>query len=256
MNDLFSVAGKTALVTGGSRGIGLMIARAFVEQGATVYITSRDAEVCERAAADLRAHGDCLSLPADLSRFDEIERISEALKTQATGLDILINNAGATWGSSIEDFPERGWDKVMDLNLKSVFFLSQQLLPLLETGARADDPARIINLGSIDGLSVSSFENFSYSASKAAVHHLTRMLAARLAPRHITVNAIAPGPFKTPMMSATVEEMGDRIVESIPLGRFGEPRDIGGLAIFLASPASTFMTGTVIPLDGGLSAAR
>jgi NAD(P)-dependent dehydrogenase (short-subunit alcohol dehydrogenase family) len=170
MSDLFSIAGKTALITGGSRGIGLMIARAYVEHRAKVYISSRKAEVCDAAAAELSRTGECISLPADLSRSEEVTRIATLLKARERKLDILINNAGATWGASIDEFPEKGWDKVMDLNVKSVFFLTQQLLPLLDAAASAAAPARIINIGSIDGMSVTTFENFSYSASKAAVH--------------------------------------------------------------------------------------
>lgn len=255
MTDLFSIAGKTAFITGGSRGIGLMIARTFVEQGAKVYISSRKAEVCNDAAAALSEFGECISLPADLSQTQEVARISTALKAREASLDILVNNAGASWGAPIDEFPEKGWGKVMDLNVKSVFFLTQSLLPLLEAAASADDPARVINIGSIDGMSISSFENFSYSASKAAVHHLTRMTATRLAQRNITVNAIAPGPFETPMMAGMIEKMGEEILSRVPLRRFGQANDVGGLAVFLASSAATYITGTIIPLDGGITGA-
>jgi NAD(P)-dependent dehydrogenase (short-subunit alcohol dehydrogenase family) len=255
MSDLFSIAGKTALITGGSRGIGLMIARAYVEHRAKVYISSRKAEVCDAAAAELSRTGECISLPADLSRSEEVTRIATLLKARERKLDILINNAGATWGASIDEFPEKGWDKVMDLNVKSVFFLTQQLLPLLDAAASAAAPARIINIGSIDGMSVTTFENFSYSASKAAVHHLTKMTATRLEARHVTVNAIAPGPFVTPMMEPMIAQMGDDIRARVPLKRFGDANDIAGLAIFLASPAAAYITGKVIPLDGGITGA-
>jgi NAD(P)-dependent dehydrogenase (short-subunit alcohol dehydrogenase family) len=255
MSDLFSIAGKTALITGGSRGIGLMIARAYVEHRAKVYISSRKAEVCDAAAAELSRTGECISLPADLSRSEEVTRIATLLKARERKLDILINNAGATWGASIDEIPEKGWDKVMDLKVKSVLFLTQQLLPLLDAAASAAAPARIINIGSIDGMSVTTFENFSYSASKAAVHHLTKMTATRLAARHITVNAIAPGPFVTPMMEPMIAQMGDDIRARVPLKRFGDANDIAGLAIFLASPAAAYITGTVIPLDGGITGA-
>ncbi len=252
MQDLFSITGKTALITGGSRGIGEMIARGYVENGAKVYISSRKSEVCDAVAAELSARGECISLPADLSQMEEIERLANEIAKRENRLDILINNAGATWGGTIDEFPEKGWDKVMDLNVKSVFFLTQKLLPLLDAAASADDPARIINIGSVDGLHLSKFENFSYSSSKAAVHHLTKMTATRLASRNITVNAIAPGPFATPMMAPMIEQMGDSIRLAVPLKRFGEPEDIAGLAIFLASRGAAYITGTVIPIDGGI----
>lgn len=255
MKNLFSIAGKTALVTGGSRGIGAMIARGYVEHGARVYICSRKAEVCDATAAELSAHGHCVSLPADLSKMSEIDRVVSELAARESQLDILVNNAGATWGATIDEFPEQGWDKVMDLNVKSIFFLTQRCLGLLDAAASAADPARVINIGSIDGMHLSAFENFSYSASKAAVHHLTRMSAVRLATRNITVNAIAPGPFHTTMMAPMIEKMGEELLASVPLHRFGGTEDAAGLAIFLASRAAAYMTGTVIPLDGGITAA-
>ena len=255
MQDLFSIRGKTALVTGGSRGIGLMIARGYVDAGAKVYISSRKADVCAAVAAELSASGECVALPADLSQMAEVERVANELNKREDKLDILVNNAGATWGAKVDVFPENGWDKVMDLNVKSIFFLTQKLLPLLDRSATANDPARVINIGSIDGLHLSLFDNFSYSASKAALHHLTKMTATHLASRNILVNAIAPGPFVTPMMDPMIETMGDEIRAAIPLDRLGEPEDIAGLAIFLAARASAYMTGTVIPVDGGIMAA-
>src|SRR5437016_9635276 len=192
MQDLFSVAGKTALVTGGSRGIGLMIARGFVEAGARVYISSRKAEVCDRVAAELAGAGTCMSLPADLSTEAGARALADALAAREEKLDVLVNNAGANWGAPLAEYPDSAWDKVLALNVKSVFHLSRLLLPLLEQAVRPGDPARIINIGSIDGLHVPVLETYAYSASKAAVHHLTRVLARRLAPR-ITVNAVAPG---------------------------------------------------------------
>jgi NAD(P)-dependent dehydrogenase (short-subunit alcohol dehydrogenase family) len=252
MHDLFSITGKTALITGGSRGIGEMIARGYVENGAKVYISSRKSEVCDAVAAELSTLGECISLPADLSQMVEVERLANEIAKRENRLDILINNAGATWGGTIDEFPEKGWDKVMDLNVKSVFFLTQKLLPLLDAAASTDDPARVINIGSVDGLHLSKFENFSYSSSKAAVHHLTKMTATRLASRNITVNAIAPGPFATPMMAPMIKQMGDSIRLAVPLKRFGEPEDIAGLAIFLASRGAAYITGTVIPIDGGI----
>lgn len=255
MNTLFSVAGKTALITGGSRGIGLMIARGYVEAGARVYITSRKQAVCDAAAAELSTLGSCISLPADLVQMSEIERVAGLLAAREAKLDILVNNAGATWGSTIDEFPESGWDKVMDLNAKSVFFLTQKLLPLIEKAASAENPARVINVGSIDGMHTSIFENYSYAASKAAVHHLTKILAAHLASRHITVNGIAPGPFLTDMMAPMVARMGDTIVNNIPLKRMGTADDAVGIATFLASRAANYITGVVIPVDGGIMAA-
>ena len=255
MQNLFSIAGKTALITGGSRGIGLMIARGYVTAGARVYISSRKQSVCDAAAAELAQHGTCFSLPADFAQMSEVERIAKTLREREPKLDILINNAGATWGATVDAFPEAGWDKVMDLNLKAPFFLIQKLLPLLERAASASDPARIINIGSIDGMHTSMIENYSYGPSKAALHHLTRSLAAHLAKRNITVNAIAPGPFDTDMMAPMVAKMGDAIVNRVPLGRMGSADDAAGIAIFLASRGANYITGTVIPVDGGIMGA-
>lgn len=255
MSELFDIRGKVALVTGGSRGIGLMIARALVEAGAKVYLSSRKATVCDQAAADLAPFGDCHSLPADLSRMEEVQRLADELSARENALHLLVNNAGATWGGSLEQFPEQGWDKVMDLNVKSVFFLTQRLLPLLEAAASPVDPARVINIGSVDGMHMPAFDNYSYAPSKAALHHLTRMLASRLAAKSVTVNAIAPGPFATDMMAPMVATMGEQIVGAVPLGRMGRDDDIGGVVVFLASRAGAFITGAVLPVDGGLLAA-
>ena len=252
MQDLFSVAGKTALVTGGSRGIGLMIARGFVEAGARVYISSRKAEVCARVATELAGAGTCMSLPADLSTEAGARALADALAAREEKLDVLVNNAGANWGAPLAEYPDSAWDKVLALNVKSVFHLSRLLLPLLEQAVRPGDPARIINIGSIDGLHVPVLETYAYSASKAAVHHLTRVLARRLAPR-ITVNAVAPGPFESKMMAETLQRFRDAIVGSCPLGRIGEPEDMAGVAIYLASRAGAFLTGAVIPVDGGIT---
>ena len=253
MNDLFSLKGRTALVTGGSRGIGLMIARGFVEAGAKVYISSRKADVCDRVAAELAQAGTCISLPADVATEAGARGLADAVAAREQALDILVNNAGANWGAPLAEYPDSAWDKVLALNVKSVFHLSRLLLPLLERAARPGDPARIINVGSIDGLHVPVLETYAYSASKAAVHHMTRVLARRLAPHGVTVNAVAPGPFESKMMAETLQRFRDAIVSSCPLGRIGEPEDMAGVAIYLASRAGAYLTGAVIPVDGGIS---
>lgn len=250
--SLFDISGKVAVVTGGSRGIGLMIARGFVEAGAKVYISSRKAEVCDRVADELSEIGTCVSLPFDLSEMSGCEGLAAAVLEREEKVDILVNNAGATWGAPIDDFPEDGWDKVVDLNVKSVFFLTKLLLPALRAAGDADDPSRVINIGSIDGLHVSQLETYSYAAAKAGVHHLTRMLSKRLSSDNITVNAIAPGPFESKMMAATLNAMGEAIKASNPRGRIGTPEDMAGTAIYLSSRAGAYINGTVIPVDGGI----
>ena len=253
MKDLFSIEGKTALVTGGSRGIGRMIAAGFVEAGARVFISARKREACDAAAAELAKSGTCISLPADLSTVEGCERLASEFTEREEALHVLVNNAGANWGAPLAEFPESGWDKVMDLNVKAVFFLTRALLPSLEKVATAADPARIINVGSIDGLHVPLLETYSYSTSKAALHHLTRILARKFAPQHITVNAVAPGPFESKMMAETLELFRDAIIGSCPMGRIGEPEDMAGVAIYLASRAGAYVTGAVIPVDGGIA---
>jgi NAD(P)-dependent dehydrogenase (short-subunit alcohol dehydrogenase family) len=252
MTDLFSIAGKTALVTGGSRGIGLMIARGYVEAGAKVYISSRKADVCEQVAAELSEVGECVALPADLSTEDACRRLADEVAAREPALDILVNNAGATWGAPLDEFDEAAWERVLALNVKGVFHLTKFLVPLLTKAGTAEEPARVINIGSIDGIHVPILETYSYSASKAAVHQLTRHLAKRLAPA-ITVNAIAPGPFESKMMAATLEAFGDQIAASAPLKRIGRPDDMAGTAIFLGSRAGAYLTGAVIPVDGGIA---
>jgi NAD(P)-dependent dehydrogenase (short-subunit alcohol dehydrogenase family) len=251
--DLFSVRGKVALVTGGSRGIGLMIARGFVEAGAKTYISSRKANVCDEVAADLSKVGTCVSLPADLGTEAGCRQLADTIASREERLHILVNNAGANWGAPLADFPDDGWEKVFALNVKGVFHLTRFLVPLLEKGASDDDPARVINTGSIDGLQAPMLETYAYSSSKAAVHHLTRTLAHRLAAQRITVNAIAPGPFESKMMAETLQRFGDQIRASCPLGRIGRPDDMAGAAIFLSSRAGSYLTGAVIPVDGGIS---
>jgi NAD(P)-dependent dehydrogenase (short-subunit alcohol dehydrogenase family) len=252
MSDLFSIAGKTALVTGGSRGIGLMIARGYVEAGARVYISSRKADVLDQVAAELSKLGECHAIAADLSTEAECRRLAEAVASRESSLDILVNNAGATWGAPLEQFDEAAWERALALNVKGVFHLTKFFLPLLEQVGTAEEPARVINIGSIDGFKVPLLDNYSYSASKAAVHMLTRHLAKRLAPR-ITVNAIAPGPFESKMMATILDEFGEQIAAGAPLKRIGRPDDIAGAAIYLASRAGAYLTGAVIPVDGGIA---
>lgn len=255
--DLFDLTGKSAVVTGGSRGIGLMIARGLLQAGcATVWISARKAEACEQAAQELSSYGEVRAVPADLSREEECQRLAAAVAAETDRLHVLVNNAGATWGQPLEEFPASAWDKVLDLNVKSPFFLTQAFLPLLEAAATADDPARIINIGSIDGIQVPALPTYSYSASKAAVHQLTRVLAKELGPRHVTVNAVAPGPFESKMMAATLDAFGDAIAAAAPLRRIGRPDDMAGVAVYLASRAGSYVTGAVIPVDGGIATTR
>ena len=251
--DLFSVEGKVALITGGSRGIGEMIARAYVANGAKVYISSRKAEACNALATELSKIGTCIALPADISQQEEIERLAKELESREQGLNILVNNAGASWGARFGEFPESGWDKVMDLNVKSPFFLTQRLMQMLENAAADDDYARVINIGSVDGLHVSPLESYSYAASKAALHHVTRMMAKFLAAKRIAVNAIAPGYFPSKMTAGIAEEHGEPTRAATPMRRWGAAEDIGGVALYLGSKASGFVCGAVIPVDGGFA---
>lgn len=230
-----------------------MIAQAFVEAGVKVYISSRKAEVCDQVAADLSKVGECISLPANLSTEDGCRGLAGAVAEQEDALDILVNNAGATWGTPLDEYDEAAWERVLALNVKGVFHLTKFMLPLLEAAGVEDDPARIINIGSIDGLKPPILETYAYSASKAAVHQLTRHLATRFAPQ-ITVNAIAPGPFESKMMAATLEAFGDEIAAGAPMKRIGRPDDMAGAAIYLSSRAGAYLTGAVIPVDGGIAA--
>ncbi|MEJ6679329.1 MAG: glucose 1-dehydrogenase [OM182 bacterium] len=251
INDLFSVLGKVAIVTGGSRGIGRMIAEGFVENGVRTYITARKADACAETAAELSKKGECIALPADLSTKEGREAFVAEITAREAKIDILVNNAGAAWGAPFEEYPDEGYDKVMDINVKAIFTLTRDLMPLLKQGASQQNPSRVINIGSIDGLRVSTMDNFAYGASKAAVHFLTKNLALRLGPKGVTVNAIAPGAFQSNMMNATLEKFQDKIESENPLGRIGSPEDMAGLALYLASNASKYMTGQVIALDGG-----
>lgn len=253
---LFDLTGKVALVTGGTRGIGLMMARGLLQAGATVYISSRKPEAGETAVAELSPHGRVSSIPADVSREEECLRLAGEVGDREERLHILINNAGANWGAPIEEFPAAGWDKVVDLNLKAPFFMTRAFLPLLQAAATPEDPARVINVGSIDGLRVPELPTYSYSATKAGVHQLTRVLARELGPRHITVNAVAPGPFESKMMAATLEAFGEAIAASSVLGRIGRPDDMAGVAVYLSSRAGAYVTGAIIPVDGGIFTTR
>ncbi len=259
-DGLFSIDGKVAVVTGGSRGIGEMIAAGFLAHGAEVFVSARKAGVCDATAARLAEQygGRCVSIPGDVSTIDGIDAFVARLREHTDHVDILVNNAGASWGAPLDEFPEVGWDKVMNTNVKGVFFLTQKLLTQLEARATAENPSRVINIGSIDGIQTPVFDTFSYGASKAAVHHLTRQLAAHLVRRNVIVNAIAPGPFPTWMLSTGVGTGGDvegtdwgLVGRGNPSGRVGNAQDIAGLAIFLASRAGAYVVGETIACDGG-----
>ena len=251
INKLFSVDGKTAVVTGGSRGIGKMIAEGYVENGVKTYITARKAEACQQTAEELSKKGECIAFPADLSSKEGRDSFVQEIKSRENSLDILVNNAGAAWGATFEEYPDEGYDKVMDINVRAIFMLTRDLMPLLVKDATSENPGRVINIGSIDGLRVSSTDNFAYGASKAAVHFLTKNLAVRFASKGLTVNAIAPGPFESQMMDYMLTNFRDQIESQNPMGRIGCPEDMAGLAIYLASEAAKYMTGQVIALDGG-----
>lgn len=254
IEDLFCVAGKRVLVTGGSRGIGLAIAEGFVRSGARVYICSRNAQDCHDAAASLSQFGTCVALPGNLNTADERTRLIADLSAHEDGLDVLINNAGALWAAPLAEYPESGWDKVFDLNVKAVFFLIQGLMPMLERSASLDDPARIINVGSVNALRIPDHETYAYVASKAAVHQLSRHLAGKLANRKITVNVLAPGLYPSKMLANDLATKGDEAVTSrVPLGRLSNMLDMAGAAIYLSSKAGSFLTGAVIPVDGGMA---
>ena len=253
INNLFSVEGKTAIVTGGSRGIGFMIAQGFVENEAKVYISARKAAACDEAASQLSKLGNCISVPADLSTSTGREAFVNVIKEKEDSIDILVNNAGAAWGATFDSHPEHAYDKVLGINVKAPFFLTQAFLPMLSKNASIENPSRVINIGSIDGLYISSMPTVPYGTSKAAIHHMTKLLAVKFAGKGITVNAIAPGPFQSKMTSAWLQ--GDTlkaIQKSTPMRRIGFPSDMAGLALFLASPAGNYINGAVIPIDGGI----
>jgi len=253
--DLFSLKGRVALVTGGSRGIGKMIAAGFLAQGAKVYISSRKPGACDAAAAELsEAGGECISLPQDVSTVEGCQALAKALTEREGRLDILVNNAGAAWGASFEEFPEHGWDKVMDLNLKSPFFLTQALHGALKAAASADQPAKVINIASIDGIRLSPMETYSYHASKSGLIYLTRRMAARLIADQICVNAIAPGAFASEM-NRTARDHGDAVAKMIPARRIGRDEDMAAAAIYLASRAGDYVVGETIAVDGGVALA-
>src|SRR5687767_12426184 len=248
-NSLFRLDGRVALVTGGSRGIGRMIAQGFVAQGARVYVSSRKAEACEETAAALGEN--CFALPHDISTVEGCRALAEDLAARESRLDILVNNAGAAWGEAFETFPEQGWDKVMDLNLKAPFFLTQAMHGLLRQGAQKR-PAKVINIASIDGLSVNPWETYSYSASKAGLIHLTKRMALRLAQDNIVVSGIAPGPFASEM-NKEARDHGDEVAHRVPAGRIGSEEDMAGAAIFLASRAGDYVLGETLVVDGGVT---
>lgn len=254
MKDLFSLQGRTALITGGSRGIGRMIAAGFLAQGARVYISARKAAACDQTAKELASQGHCVSLPADVSTPDGIAGLVNAFSKHEGQLDILVNNAGAAWGAPFDEFPENGWDKVVDLNLKTPFFLTQALAPLLRKGA-AQRPAKVINIASIDGISVNPMETYSYAASKAGLIQLTRRMALRLIEDNIVVTAIAPGAFASDM-NKDARDHGDAVAARVPAGRVGQDDDMAGAAIYLASRAGDYVVGSTLVVDGGVTHAR
>jgi NAD(P)-dependent dehydrogenase (short-subunit alcohol dehydrogenase family) len=253
LSDLFSLKGRTALITGGSRGIGRMIAAGFIAQGAKVYISSRKAAACDSTAAELSAGGDrCVSLPQDVSTVEGCRALAAAYARHESSLDILVNNAGAAWLAEFDAFPESGWDKVVDLNMKSPFFLTQAVAPALRAAASKERPAKVINVASIDGIRPNPQETYSYQASKAGLIHLTRRMAARLIEDNICVNAIAPGAFASEMNRAA-RDHGDEVAQRIPARRIGTDEDMQGVAIFLASRAGDYAVGITIAVDGGIA---
>lgn len=254
MKDLFSLQGRVALVTGGSRGIGRMIATGLLHQGAKVYITARKAAACEATAKELSEIGPCIALPIDVSTVEGSQQLAAEIGKREPALHILVNNAGAAWGEDFDTFPENGWDKVVDLNMKTPFFLTQALHGALKAGAK-DRPAKVINIASIDGISVNAWETYSYTASKAGLIHLTKRMALRLAQDNIVVSGIAPGPFPSDM-NKQARDHGDQVGQRVPAGRIGNTEDMAGAAIYLASRAGDYVVGETIVVDGGVTIAR
>ena len=252
MKDLFSLEGRVALVTGGSRGIGKMIAQGFLEQGAKVYISARKAPVCDQTAEELSKIGPCISLPHDISTVAGAQALAAEFLQHESALDILVNNAGAAWGAAFEEFPESGWDKVMDLNVKSPFFLTQALHEALKKNATGDKLSKVINIASIDGIRINPWETYSYQASKAGMIHLTRRMGARLAQDHIAVSGIAPGAFASEMNKAA-RDHGDAMAAMVPAKRIGRDEDMAGAAVFLASRAGDYVIGDTLAVDGGVA---
>ena len=255
IGKLFSLEGRTALITGGSRGIGRMIAEGFIAQGARVYISARKAHTCDATAKELSANGRCTSLPADVSTLVGVQQLASAYRAHESYLDILVNNAGAAWGAPFDDFPESGWDKVMNVNVKTPFFLTQELKPLLTNRGAATHLAKVINIASIDGISLNPQETYSYQASKAGLIQLTRRMALRLADDGIVVSGIAPGAFASEM-NRDARDHSDEVAEDIPAGRIGRPEDMAAAAIYLASDAGDYVLGSTLVVDGGVTHAR
>ena len=252
MDELFDVSGRVALVTGGSRGIGRMIAEAFVKRGVRTYLTARKAEACHETAQELSSLGECIALPHDLSDMNGISSLAAELTEREDQLDILVNNAGAAWGAPFDEFPEHGWDKVMNINVRSVFFLTRELASLLREAGTEERPAKVINIASIDGIRVTDDETYSYGASKAAVIHLTRGLAKRLVRENILVNGIAPGAFASAMNRAA-RDAPEAVATIVPSGRVGRASDMAGAALYLASPAGDYVVGQTLVVDGGIA---
>jgi len=253
--DLFGVQNKVVLVTGGGVGIGLMISTAFIRAGAKVYIASRKLKSIQPSADELNkiGPGSCIPVQCDASKLEGCKDLFAFIHAREPAIHVLVNNAGATWGAPLRDYPDEAWDKLMAINVKGVFHMTVQFLPLLKKAATKEDPARVINIGSINGLAPPAMETYAYSASKAAVHMLSKHLAVRLASDNITVNAIAAGPFPSQMMKATLDSFGDAIIQTTPLKRIGKMEDIGGTLLYLSSPAAAWVTGVVLPVDGGNS---
>jgi len=255
VSNLFDVTGKVVLVTGGAKGIGRMISEGFVKNGAKVYISSRDAAACEKACKELNAlpgNGSAHSIPADFYKLEDCQKMADELKKREKKLHVLVNNSGSNWGAGFDEYPDAAWVRVLTLNLQRVFTITQMVTPLLEAAAEGEtNPARIINIGSVDGLRTPSLETFAYSSSKAGLHHLSRVLAHHLGRRNITSNTIACGPFESKMMAATLAKFKDEITSSIPLNRIGTPEDVAGTCLFLSSRAGSYVNGATITLDGG-----